>query len=135
MAHDHLRTESLRDLRRMHGRGKPPAKAIEPYARPSTRADCDQIPRPCPFAGCRYNLALDVTEGHALRYRAGSFAAEMPQDAPSCALDVAAEGAHTLDSVAQMLGLRRSRAAAIERGAMAKLAGLAKMAVLADEAP
>ena len=30
------------------------------FWRPRTRADCANIPRPCPFVGCRYHLYLDV---------------------------------------------------------------------------
>jgi len=28
--------------------------------RPKTRAECRQQPRPCPWVGCRYHLAIDV---------------------------------------------------------------------------
>jgi hypothetical protein len=28
--------------------------------RPKTRADCADVPRPCPFVSCRWNLYLDV---------------------------------------------------------------------------
>jgi hypothetical protein len=30
--------------------------------RPKTRAECNAVPRPCPYVGCRYNLYLDVDE-------------------------------------------------------------------------
>lgn len=129
MPYDHLRTESLRDLTRMQGRGKPPAEVIEPYNRPRIRADCASVPRPCPFAGCRYNLAIEVKEG-GLRYRAGGFAADWPEGAPSCALDVAAEGPRTLPEVAKVMGLARTRVIQIEREAKKKLSLLAGLDAL-----
>jgi hypothetical protein len=42
--------------------------------RPRTRADCQpggpNAARPCPFVGCRYHTAIDVTEHGSIRSRA-----------------------------------------------------------------
>lgn len=93
------------------------------YARPKTRADC--LPggcngaRPCPWAGCKHNLYLDVNE------RTGSIkinhGCEPWELAESCALDIADrpadrgdgtlwDGEHTLDTIAAAMGITRERA-------------------------
>lgn len=58
--------------------------------RPRTRADCAEVPRPCPYVSCRYHLYLDVNdETGALRL---NFPTLEPADLQhSCALDVADE--------------------------------------------
>lgn len=33
-----------------------------PYERPSTRGECAQVPRPCPYVACKYSLYLDVSK-------------------------------------------------------------------------
>jgi hypothetical protein len=35
---------------------------VETEFRPRTRGDCVDGPRPCPWVGCRYHLALDVAD-------------------------------------------------------------------------
>ena len=30
------------------------------HERPRTRGDCKNLPRPCPFIGCRHNLWMDI---------------------------------------------------------------------------
>lgn len=125
--HDHLRTENERTLiRRANARarnGEPPPR-IPDYPRPQRRSDCAAVPRPCPFAGCRHNLTIDITDRTAaIWYRDGSYAAE-PSGLPSCALDVAERGPHTLDQVADMLTLGRARVTQIEERAIEKLRAL-----------
>lgn len=76
-------------------------------ARPKTRGECVDGPRPCPFASCRYHLGYDVT-------RAGSMLVMFPgralDDLPAtCALDVADEGGVTLEEVARVMNLVRER--------------------------
>lgn len=60
-------------------------------ARPRTRRDCADVPRPCPFVGCRYHLWLDEAgeDGELRHHNCDPFDLE-----ESCALDVAAEVAH-----------------------------------------
>lgn len=56
------------------------------HDRPKTRADCANVPRPCPYVGCRYHLYLDVNEDTGgLRIAMDGEPWEM---AESCALDV-----------------------------------------------
>jgi hypothetical protein len=88
--------------------------------RPKTRADCANIPRPCPFALCRYHNYLEVNEV------TGSIKIHNP-DVPlhemeeSCALDVADRGAHTLQEVAAMFRVVRERVRQIESIALRKI--------------
>lgn len=75
--------------------------------RPKTRDDCRDVPRPCPFVGCRWNLYLDVTER-------GSIVMNFPEREPgdmveSCALDVAERGSHNSTEVARHMNLTRAR--------------------------
>jgi hypothetical protein len=115
----------------------------EMHARPRTRADCIDGPRPCPFVGCRYHLAIDVhpsrgsiktnfprDSAEGLRERAAArdvplddivvdmllrSLEEMPE---TCCLDVADRGAHTLEEVGAMMNLTRERVRQIEEIAM-----------------
>lgn len=82
-------------------------------ARPRTRADCKDTPRPCPWAGCKYHLYLDVNP------RTGSIKLNHPglelEDLEhSCALDLADIGGATLDVVGQHMNLTRERARQLE---------------------
>ncbi|MEK7172219.1 MAG: hypothetical protein AAB739_04900 [Patescibacteria group bacterium] len=58
--------------------------------RPQTRAECSNVPRPCPLAGCKYNNYLDVNPatGTITLNHLGLTPDQMPP-AYSCALDVA----------------------------------------------
>lgn len=80
--------------------------------RPRTRIDCEDVPRPCPYAGCIYHLYLDVTPR-------GSLLLNHPDLEPwelteSCALDVADRGPHTLEEIGEILNVSRERVRQIE---------------------
>lgn len=119
-------------------------------ARPRTRAECVDAPRPCPFVGCRYHLALDVVyksirvnvgrsgrdgqrpRSKALLKAADVFDADQVVDelvawwfdgAPSCALDEAEIGAANRDEVGDAMAIAHSFVHRIEASAMAKIAG------------
>lgn len=85
------------------------------YWRPSTRADCDHVPRPCPYVGCRFNTYLHVKYNGNIVI---DFEGE-PWDVPpekSCVLDLAGiyqEGV-TLATIGDVLGFSRARAQQIE---------------------
>jgi len=87
--------------------------------RPRTRAECWNVPRPCPFVSCKYHLYLDIN-------KCGSFTLTFPgkepwEVNPSCALDVAEEGGHTLEEVGNILGVTRERIRQIEKEGKEKL--------------
>lgn len=76
---------------------------------------------PCVRTGCRYHLARPDRGGrplHATR---------------DCALTVANEGPHTLEEIAQVLGMTRERARQIEETATEKLQRNAALRRLYDE--
>lgn len=76
---------------------------------------------PCVHTGCRYHLARADRGGrplHATR---------------DCALTVANEGPHTLEEIAQVLGMTRERARQIEEAATEKLQRNAALRRLYDE--
>lgn len=95
--------------------------------RPSYPA-CRASPRPCPWASCQYHLLADVTEGGALkvtgrrktlplRESRRSVIEEFIDDAvdtlelmdETCALDVADRGAHSIEQIADIMGLSNQR--------------------------
>ncbi len=75
--------------------------------KPTTRAECAGIPRPCPFVSCRYNLYLDVsTKTGRIKYNfPGVEVCDMKE---SCALDVAERGGLPGYEVARIMGIKRS---------------------------
>lgn len=132
----------IRDIKRDYNR-RARAGELEPdhdYWRPKTRADCSQVPRPCPYVSCKYNLYLDVEKD-------GSIVLNHPNIEPhemkrSCLLDILEEteqpghrkkeragftsGANSFipnshNRVAEKLGLKSHQHAEItERRALAK---------------
>lgn len=64
---------------------------------------------PCVRTSCRYHLAHRSHQDHDLT------------PTRDCALEVAAEGAHTLEQVAVFLGMSKERVRQIEESALAKL--------------
>jgi len=90
----------------------------EPYPedveRPRTRADCVDVPRPCPFVSCRHNMYLQVfPKSHR---RAGCIQMNFPHLAPwdmdpeaSCALDIAERGGVEQIEIGGWLNLTRER--------------------------
>lgn len=84
--------------------------------RPTSREQCQDGVRPCPWVSCRYNLYLDVRADGILRL---NFPDREPEEmTASCALDLAEDGPRTLDQVATLMGISRERARQIEEGAM-----------------
>jgi len=79
-----------------------------------TRGNCAAIPRPCPFATCKYNLLLEVTRTGKIKFLGQAREPdEMPAD-ESCVLDLADNGGHTLETVGRVLGVTRERVRQIE---------------------
>lgn len=105
------RTVSRRKLERELK--KNPLKVV-PHWRPQTRADCSEVPRPCPYVSCRYNLYLDVTYNGSIQF---NFPDREPHEmAESCALDAADNGGMTLNEIGDRLDITRERVRQIEAG-------------------
>jgi|SRR6185436_16409959 len=84
-------------------------------ARPKTRGDCVNGPRPCPWVSCRHHLYLDVKEGRYIRENfPGRDLAELEE---TCSLDVADKGKHPLEKVGDLVNLARRQVLRIEKRA------------------
>jgi hypothetical protein len=81
--------------------------------RPKTRADCRGEARPCPWVACKHHLYLDINP------ETGSIKINFPDLEPweiqhTCALDVAEEGARTLEQIGDITNLTRERVRQLE---------------------
>src|SRR5207253_378847 len=95
----------------------PPVEGIE---RPQTRAECRDMPRPCPWVACKHHLYLDVNP------ETGSIKINFPDLEPwelahTCALDVAERGGITLEEVGEIMNLTRERIRQVEVRGLLKL--------------
>ncbi len=90
--------------------------------RPTTRAACADVPRPCPFVSCKHHLYLDVSaRTGAIKLNFPDLEVdELPADS-SCAIDVADRGGVTLENVGEIMNLTRERIRQIEVKAFARL--------------
>ncbi|MBN1947120.1 MAG: hypothetical protein JW797_15700 [Bradymonadales bacterium] len=88
--------------------------------RPTTRKDCRNGPRPCPFVSCKFHLYLDVhPETGSIKLNFPDLEVwEMPE---TCALDVAERGGITLEEVGDILNLTRERIRQVEVLGLQKL--------------
>lgn len=114
------RREMLRERRRRERAGE--VIEIAEYARPRTRAECAQGPRPCLFVACKHHLYLDVNP------ETGSIKINFPDRNvwelnETCALDVAERGGVTLEDVGDILNLTRERVRQVEVTGLQKLKG------------
>lgn len=78
--------------------------------RPKTRGECPEI-RPCPYVGCVHNLYIISVNQDTVAYRECE-----PWDMPpnkSCSLDIADEGEHTIEEIAEITGVSKQRASQI----------------------
>lgn len=92
--------------------------------RPRTRGDCESIPRPCPFVGCRHHLLLDVRSGGMISAQAE----DLWTMEETCSLDVAEKAARnarkgapealTLERVGELLGVTKERVRQLEKRAL-----------------
>ena len=88
--------------------------------RPSCRAECATITRPCSFVSCRYHLYLDVNPRTG-RIKFNFPGLEVNQIAVSCALDVAEAGPWTLEEIGGRLNITRERARQLAEQALGKI--------------
>ena len=101
------------------------------YAKPRTREECFDGPRPCPFVSCKHHLYLDVSA------RTGAIKLNFPdlevwEMNETCALDVADRGGTTLEEVGAIMNLTRERIRQVEVKGLAKLQALQDMSALRD---
>lgn len=88
--------------------------------RPKVRSECENGIRPCPFVSCQFHLYLTVNKATGL-IRINHPGKEPEELEHSCALDEADQGEHTLEQIAEYMGLTRERVRQIEESAMEKL--------------
>jgi hypothetical protein len=101
------------------------------YPKPTTRAECAEGIRPCPYVSCKHHLFLDVSA------RTGAIKLNFPDLEvwdmnETCALDVADRGGTTLEDVGAIMNLTRERIRQVEVKALAKLQALKDMMGLRD---
>jgi hypothetical protein len=124
------RKEIARDLRRQRALGVVDPELQETIeeidrARPRSRADCAQGPRPCMFVSCKHHLYLDVNPA------TGSIKLNFPDKeiweiGETCALDVADRGGITLEEVGSIMNLTRERIRQVETRGLLKLRAIAE---------
>jgi Sigma-70, region 4 len=89
-------------------------------ARPTSRAECREDIRPCPWVACKHHLYLDINP------ETGSIKINFPDLEPwelkhTCALDVAERGGITLEEVGEIMNLTRERIRQVEVRGLLKL--------------
>lgn len=104
---------------------------VEDALKPTTREDCAQGQRPCPFVSCKHHLYLDVSA------RTGAIKLNFPdlevwEMTESCALDVADRSGTTLEDVGAIMNLTRERIRQVEVQGLAKLEALGDVFALRD---
>ncbi len=87
--------------------------------RPTTRGQCANVPRPCPFVACRHHLYLDVGRTGSITVHDNT--TEVWDMAQSCSLDVAEIGGVTLETAGVLLQVTRERVRQIETKAIRNL--------------
>ncbi len=124
------RKEIARDLRRQRALGivdpelQQTIVEIE-QARPRSRSECANGPRPCMFVSCKHHLYLDVNP------ETGSIKLNFPDKeiwemSETCALDVADRGGITLEEVGSIMNLTRERIRQVETRGLLKLRAIAE---------
>ncbi len=108
-----------RDELRRGALANPPVEDVE---RPTTRSECHDAPRPCPWVACKHHLYLDINP------RTGSIKINFPDLEPwelqhTCALDVADNGALTLEEIGLITNLTRERVRQVEVRGLLTLQG------------
>ena len=92
----------------------------EDVERPRTRAECQNMPRPCPFVSCEHHLYLDVNpDSGAIKLNLPHL--EVWEMAETCSLDVADRGGITLEDVGAILNLTRERIRQVEVRGLVKI--------------
>jgi hypothetical protein len=87
--------------------------------RPTTRADCADGARPCPFVSCRHHLYLDVSEKGWLKLNHPHKEVWDMED--SCSLDIAERDGITLERLGQLFNVSLEGARQIEADTLDEL--------------
>lgn len=99
-----------------------PVLDAEGPARPVTRGDCADGPRPCPWASCTHHAIHGVLLGEAGASLTDDELVERIEAMPaSCTLDVADGRDATLESVGDLWGVTRERVRQLEARALRSL--------------
>lgn len=117
------RTESMKRLPKYRLQLLSEAFPEKGYWRPTTRADCAEVERPCPYVGCRFHLYLDVVpKTGAIKFNRPDIPVDELERMPAtCALDVAEAGGHKLEDVGALLNVTRERIRQVQDRILAKL--------------
>jgi len=92
----------------------------EQVAKPSTRGECANIIRPCPYVSCRHNLYLEVDKKGGIVERF-SDPSEVPPN-QSCTLDIVDEfGMLDPPEIGRVMGLTPHAVGAIEAAGLRNL--------------
>ena len=88
--------------------------------RPTSRAECREEMRPCPWVACKHHLYLDINP------ETGSIKINFPDLEPwdlvnTCSLDIAERGGITLEEVGEIMNLTRERIRQVEVRGLLKL--------------
>ena len=89
------------------------------HEKPLRRGDCKHGIRPCPFAGCKYHLYIDVMPTGAIKFNFPD--RELEEIPHTCALDLAEGGGMTLEEVGRVMNVTRERIRQVEDRAKKKL--------------
>ena len=117
-------------VKSLHPRDMPKLKAAEKAAgtwvkanhkRPKTRADCANVPRPCPYVGCRHHLFLEVTMKGGIKMPYGDDVGVLESMPQTCSLDQAETGEMELRHLSKMLSLTDEGTLLIANSAYARL--------------
>ncbi len=88
--------------------------------RPKSRAECQNMERPCPFVSCEHHLYLDVNpQSGAIKLNFPHL--EVWEMKETCALDVAERNGITLEEVGEIMNLTRERVRQVEVRGLLKL--------------
>lgn len=106
--------------RQQHQRAQAPAPSSNHW-RPTTRGDCVDGPRPCPFVGCRYHIWLEATQFGAIVTQQDGKLQGMHNMRFTCVLDAAEQGPLPVKQIGRLLGVKKERLRQMERVATARL--------------
>lgn len=102
------------------------------HRRPTTRAECANGPRPCPFVSCRHHLYLDVSP-HTGAIKLNFPDLEVWEIGETCSLDIAERGGVPQEAVSQVFNVSRERVRQLEVAALREFEDRAGL--LAEELP